>query len=303
MVIVSLFLDWYDDVTGFTVFEALDLVLARPRADPGRLVAGGSRHPAGPGLRCMGALVGGRVAALMIVVSQLAQRSPGGRRLAPGPAHAVGIWLALGGAVLMLVGVAAVTRVASTSDLDRKDAPAEAAAPAADADAQPPPSGRRPWGTPGSPVRGRRGRQATRRPAAAGAEAWGRAGEPRRSGRVRRLGGVMEAACRGAKAAGAPRSAHPAAPTLRPPTIGGHRARHRARRGPQRRDRPRADALIAVGGGYGTLSEIALALRVGKAVVGLDTWELARAGRAAEDIVRAASPEESVELALRAAGA
>ena len=35
-----------------------------------------------------------------------------------------------------------------------------------------------------------------------------------------------------------------------------------------------ADALIAVGGGYGTLSEIALALKAGKRVVGLDTWEI-----------------------------
>jgi uncharacterized protein (TIGR00725 family) len=35
-----------------------------------------------------------------------------------------------------------------------------------------------------------------------------------------------------------------------------------------------ADVLIAVGGGYGTLSEIALALKMGKPVVGLNTWEI-----------------------------
>ncbi|MEK6777350.1 MAG: TIGR00725 family protein [bacterium] len=35
-----------------------------------------------------------------------------------------------------------------------------------------------------------------------------------------------------------------------------------------------SDALIAVGGGYGTLSEIALALKMGKPVAGLDTWEI-----------------------------
>ena len=35
-----------------------------------------------------------------------------------------------------------------------------------------------------------------------------------------------------------------------------------------------ADALIAVGGGYGTLSEIALALKAGKRVVGLGTWDI-----------------------------
>ncbi|MBO8127679.1 MAG: TIGR00725 family protein [Peptococcaceae bacterium] len=34
------------------------------------------------------------------------------------------------------------------------------------------------------------------------------------------------------------------------------------------------DALIAVSGGYGTLSEIGLALKMGKPVVGLHTWRL-----------------------------
>ena len=34
------------------------------------------------------------------------------------------------------------------------------------------------------------------------------------------------------------------------------------------------DAMIAVGSSYGTLSEIALALRAGKRVVGIGTWEL-----------------------------
>jgi hypothetical protein len=33
-----------------------------------------------------------------------------------------------------------------------------------------------------------------------------------------------------------------------------------------------ADVLIAVGGGYGTLSEIALALKMGKSVVSLCSW-------------------------------
>lgn len=64
-----------------------------------------------------------------------------------------------------------------------------------------------------------------------------------------------------------------------------------------------ADAVIAVGGAYGTLSEIALALRAGIAVVGLETWELARQGRRDEAVVRASTPAEAVELALRAAAA
>jgi len=35
-----------------------------------------------------------------------------------------------------------------------------------------------------------------------------------------------------------------------------------------------ADAVIAVGGAYGTLSEIALALKAGKRVVGIGTWDI-----------------------------
>jgi uncharacterized protein (TIGR00725 family) len=35
-----------------------------------------------------------------------------------------------------------------------------------------------------------------------------------------------------------------------------------------------ADAVIAVGGAYGTLSEIAYALQMGKPVVGIKTWEI-----------------------------
>lgn len=35
-----------------------------------------------------------------------------------------------------------------------------------------------------------------------------------------------------------------------------------------------ADAVLAVGGGYGTLSEIGLALRQNKVVVGLASWEI-----------------------------
>jgi len=35
-----------------------------------------------------------------------------------------------------------------------------------------------------------------------------------------------------------------------------------------------ADALVAVGGGHGTLSEVAFALKLGRPVVGLGTWEV-----------------------------
>jgi uncharacterized protein (TIGR00725 family) len=60
-----------------------------------------------------------------------------------------------------------------------------------------------------------------------------------------------------------------------------------------------ADAVIAIGGGYGTLSEIGFALKWGKPVVGLGTWELGRDGVRDSEILRASTPEEAVRLALR----
>ena len=57
------------------------------------------------------------------------------------------------------------------------------------------------------------------------------------------------------------------------------------------------DAVIAVGGGFGTLSEIAYAAILGRPVIVLDPgWDLGREG-----IVRASTPAEAVELALRLA--
>jgi uncharacterized protein (TIGR00725 family) len=64
-----------------------------------------------------------------------------------------------------------------------------------------------------------------------------------------------------------------------------------------------ADVVIAVGGEFGTLSEIALALKTGRPVVGLGTWELARGGRAVEAIERASNPAEAVRRALVLVGA
>ena len=61
-----------------------------------------------------------------------------------------------------------------------------------------------------------------------------------------------------------------------------------------------ADALIAIEGEFGTLSEIAFALKTGVPVVGLRSWELSKPGRGpVEGIVRASTPEEAVEAALR----
>ena len=56
-----------------------------------------------------------------------------------------------------------------------------------------------------------------------------------------------------------------------------------------------ADVVIAVGGAYGTLSEVALALKTGVPVVGLDTWAL-------DGIEPAGSPEAAVARALALAG-
>jgi uncharacterized protein (TIGR00725 family) len=63
-----------------------------------------------------------------------------------------------------------------------------------------------------------------------------------------------------------------------------------------------ADVVIAIAGEFGTLSEIALALKTGVPVVGLGTWELAKPGRlVADPIVRASTPPQAVEHALRLA--
>jgi uncharacterized protein (TIGR00725 family) len=64
-----------------------------------------------------------------------------------------------------------------------------------------------------------------------------------------------------------------------------------------------SDALVAVGGGYGTLSEIALALRTGVPVVGLQTWSLALAGQAVDAFPVAGEPEEAARLAVASAEA
>ena len=127
---VSLVLDWYDGVTGFTVFEALDLVLlalalAAVFEFAGEL-AGRTRIADAPRGRSL-AIAG---AAVVIVASQLINDPPAVAGQG-GPDHATGIWLALGGSMLMLAGaLAASARISFAMDLDagRKDteAPTEA---------------------------------------------------------------------------------------------------------------------------------------------------------------------------------
>ena len=55
------------------------------------------------------------------------------------------------------------------------------------------------------------------------------------------------------------------------------------------------DAVIALPGSYGTLSEVALALKLGKAVIGVNAWEEIKGVQAAK------TPSEAVTLALAAA--
>lgn len=64
-----------------------------------------------------------------------------------------------------------------------------------------------------------------------------------------------------------------------------------------------ADAIIAVGGSWGTLSEVALAMRRGRPVISLGGWGVVdAAGRPVPGVVVAADPAEAVRAALGAAG-
>jgi hypothetical protein len=59
------------------------------------------------------------------------------------------------------------------------------------------------------------------------------------------------------------------------------------------------DSVIAVGGEFGTLSEIGLARKAGRPVVLLGSWEISKAGKPPAGISETSTPEEAVELALR----
>jgi len=108
------------------------------------------------------------------------------------------------------------------------------------------------------------------------------------------LGGVMEASARGAQREGGITvgilpgdSFEDANPFIQIPVVTGlgHARNVLVVRS--------AQVLIAVKGGYGTLSEVALALKMGKPVVGLHTWDVSK------KITLVATPQEAVNKALR----
>ena len=113
------------------------------------------------------------------------------------------------------------------------------------------------------------------------------------------LGGVMESACRGAKEEGGTTigvlpgpfrgDANPFVDYALATDMGQARNAIIVRT---------ADAVIAVGGEYGTLSEIAMALKMGKKVVALSSWEIASKGVSDDKIIRSTDPEEAVEAIM-----
>ena len=116
------------------------------------------------------------------------------------------------------------------------------------------------------------------------------------------LGGVMEAACRGARAEGGltigilpGENRQLANPYVEIPIATGiGYARNAA-------VVKSAQAVIAVGGSYGTLTEIGYALQSGLPVIGLNTWTISRNDRQDKSIIPAESPAEAVRLALELA--
>jgi len=113
------------------------------------------------------------------------------------------------------------------------------------------------------------------------------------------LGGVMEAACRGASTEGGitigilPGENRQAANLyVQIPIVTGiGYARNVA-------VVKSAQAVIAIGGRYGTLAEISYALQSGVPVIGLNTWVLSKNGKQDDSIITAQNPSEAVDLAL-----
>lgn len=114
------------------------------------------------------------------------------------------------------------------------------------------------------------------------------------------LGGVMEAACKGAKQAGGltigviptmdKADANPYVDIIIATGLGTARNVVIVRS---------ADALIAVDGSFGTLSEISHAFEQGKRVVSLGSWDMRKIDVPDELFHVARNPEEAVEVAMK----
>ncbi len=113
------------------------------------------------------------------------------------------------------------------------------------------------------------------------------------------LGGVMEAACKGASLEGGLTigilpgdSSRAANPFVQIPIVTGvGYARNIS-------VVKSAQAVIAIGGSYGTLSEIAHARQSDIPVIGLNTWSLSKQGQPDNSIILAKDATEAVEKAL-----
>jgi uncharacterized protein (TIGR00725 family) len=113
------------------------------------------------------------------------------------------------------------------------------------------------------------------------------------------LGGVMEAVCRGAKSKGGltvgilpGQDTCMANPWVDIPVVTGlGEARNVV-------VVKSAQAVVAIGGSYGTLSEIAFALKNDIPVIGLNTWSLSRNGREEDSVIRVWSAAEAVNKAI-----
>lgn len=113
------------------------------------------------------------------------------------------------------------------------------------------------------------------------------------------LGGVMEAVCRGAKSSGGttigilpgddPKAANPWVDL--PICTGMGHARNVIVVKTGR-------AVIAIGGAYGTLSEIGHALSDGIPVIGLKTWCMSRSGDEDDGVIVASDAKDAVEKAV-----
>ncbi|MEA4951407.1 hypothetical protein SDC9_50611 [bioreactor metagenome] len=62
------------------------------------------------------------------------------------------------------------------------------------------------------------------------------------------------------------------------------------------------EAVISIGGAFGTLSEIGFALRSGKPVIALKSWHISEGGESPSPMIEATTAEEAVRLALEKTG-